>query len=41
MTKELYVIESGEESEKEESEKSQHADEPSVKNMDSGGGELL
>ncbi|KAK3553280.1 hypothetical protein QTP86_032767 [Hemibagrus guttatus] len=34
---ELYVIESSEEREKEESEKSQHADEPSVNNVDSGG----
>lgn len=41
MMKDLYVIESDEESKKEESEKSEHADEPPLQNVDFEGGELL
>lgn len=46
MMNDLCVTESDKESEKEESqfidsEKSEHADEPQVQNVDSGGGELM
>lgn len=41
MMKDMYVIDSDEECMKEESEKSQNVDEPSLQNVDSGGGELL
>lgn len=37
----LYGIESDKESEKEESEKSEHAEELPLQNVDSEGGELL